>query len=289
MLDNRIHTFITLCETMNFTKTASILSITQPAVSQHIKYLENKYGCQLFYHVGKKLLITEKGMILKEYALSMIYNNNKIFQFMNLKEDVNRILRIGATKTIGEYTIVSKIKNYLNKYINNDISLIIDNTSSLLNMLDNGELDFALIEGYFNKSKYDYKVYKTDEFIGICSSNHRLGYKTIPIEELQTERLIIREKGSGSRAILEQILSEYNYDLGLFSNVSEINSNGVIKEIVASGLGISFIYKSGVKDELKAKKLKTFNIHRSIVFHEFSYVYLKNNLFERDFQDFFNI
>jgi len=289
MLDYKIHTFITLCETMNFTKTASILSITQPAVSQHIKHLEEKYNCQLFSYHGKKLLITEKGKLLREYAISMIYNNNKIFQAMISKENINKILKIGATKTIGEYTITSKIKNYLNQYKTNDISLIIDNTYTLLNMIDDGELDFALIEGYFNKAKYDYKVYKTDEFIGICNHDHKLGNKTISIEDLKNERLIIREKGSGSRAILEQILTEYNYDLSLFSQVTEISSNAVIKEIVQSGLGISFMYKSGVIKELQSRQLKTFNIHRTVVSHEFSYVYLKNNLFKDEFEKFFNI
>lgn len=289
MIDNRIQTFITLCETMNFTKTASFLFITQPAVTQHIQYLEKKYNCQLFTSLGKKLIITEKGKLLREYALSMIYNNNRISQIMNAEENIKTNLKIGATKTIGEYTITNQIKNYLRKYKNNNISLIIDNTYNLLKMINNGELDFALIEGYFNKSKYNYKVYKKDNFVGVCSPGDYLGNNTVPIEELKNKRLFIREKGSGSRAILEHLLAEHNYDLSFFSKITEISSNGIIKKMVQSNLGISFIYKSGIIEELKSKEIKVFNIKDSIIYHEFSYVYLKDNLFEKEFEKFFNI
>ena len=87
MLDNRILTFLKLCEKMNYTKTAEALHITQPAVTQHIHFLEEHYGCKLFSYSGKVLQLTEKGELLRRLASEMVANEAGIRKEMARTEE----------------------------------------------------------------------------------------------------------------------------------------------------------------------------------------------------------
>ena len=102
MLDFRVETFLTAAETLNFTKTAALLNITQPAVSQHIRYLEKEYDAKLFSQEGKKLSLTPEGIKLKDALITMKLDEN------HLKNDIRNLsqarpLRFGATMTVGEF------------------------------------------------------------------------------------------------------------------------------------------------------------------------------------------
>lgn len=273
MLDYRIDTFLDLCKTLNYTKTAGNLSITQPAVSQHIHYLESFYKCKLFNYSGKVLTITSKGEALKLYARSCHYNQNKIFQQLSQDENAETLLRIGATKTIGNYMILDRITNFLENK-NNNIYLDVDNTKILLKKLDDGQLDLALIEGSFDKNKYDYKVFKKEEFLGLCSKEHPFANKIISLEETLTQNLIIREEGSGTRNIFENILAENNFTLSSYKKIITISSFKVIDELVALNMGISFAYKA-IADSYP--NLSTFSLTCGDYFHELAAVYLKGS------------
>lgn len=280
MLDYRILTFLKLCETMNYRITAEELNMTQPAVTQHIHYLEEEYKCKLFIYNRKKLEKTNQAILLEEYARSAYYN--EIYLKRKIKSE-NRIkINIGATKTIGEFVIGEKIKKLVKnkKY---DISLTIDNTENLIKLMELNKLDFILVEGIFNKNKYGYKLYKKDEFIGICSKNHSFNGKSIKFEELFEEDIIIREDGSGTRGIFEQFLSENSFSLEFFKKKITINNFNLIKELVSASCGVSFVYNSVVN---KNDEIGKFYFKNKIE-REFNYLYLKNTS-AKELIDFFD-
>ena len=134
------------------------------------------------------------------------------------------------------------------------------------------KLDFILVEGIFNKDKYGYRLYKKDEFIGICSKNHKFNGKSIKFEELFKEDIIIREEGSGTRGIFEQFLSENSFSLEFFKKKITINNFNLIKELVSANCGISFVYNSVVN---KNDDIGKFYFKNKIE-REFNYLYLKN-------------
>ena len=108
MLDFRIDTFLAVCKFMNFTKASLYLNITQPAVSSHIRYLENYYNITLFYYLGKKMQLTNEAKILLEYATTLKHDDiflKKRFQDMKMKQT----LVFGATLTVGEYMMPNVI------------------------------------------------------------------------------------------------------------------------------------------------------------------------------------
>lgn len=269
MVDHRIITFLTLCEKMNYRKTAEILNITQPTVTQHIQFLEKKYGIKLFKYDMKTLKITKNGEILKHYAKNIIYQESKFKEQIKSKKIK---LSIAATKTIGEYILSNHISNFISDEKNN-ISVDVNNTESLLKLLDKGNLDFALIEGYFDPTKYAYKKYKKEKFVGICKKDFKFAEKEINIERIFSTHLIIREIGSGTRKIFENHLKYNNHLLKEFNKTTDVGNFSLLLDLVLKTNSISFGYESLLNYN---KNLTYFNIKDWNIVHDFNYVFLDN-------------
>lgn len=280
MLDPRWNTFLVLCETMNYTRAAERLCLTQPAVTHHIHYLEDHYGCRLFSYEGKVLRLTEAGVKLREYTRSLAYNSRKVEEFMMAPKPLS--LRIGASKTIGEFVVAPKVERFLRKYPDASFSLIVDNTQVLLRMLEAGKLDFVLVEGFFDGSRYETTLYRKEEFFGICPPGHRFAGRAISLTELESERILIREPGSGTRAIFEEALRRENRTLKSYPNVATISDFSTIKSLVADELGVSFLYAPAVSGELERGELVRFDLAGLPMSGAFSFVCLKDSLFAAD-------
>lgn len=280
MLDPRWNTFHVLCETMNYTRAAERLCLTQPAVTHHIHYLEDHYGCRLFSYEGKVLRLTEAGVKLREYTRSLAYNSRKVEESMMAPKPLS--LRIGASKTIGEFVVAPKVERFLRDYPEASFSLIVDNTQVLLRMLEAGKLDFVLVEGFFDGSRYETTLYRKEEFFGICPPGHRFAGRAISLTELESERILIREPGFGTRAIFEEALRRENRTLKSYPNVATISDFSTIKSLVADGLGVSFLYAPAVSGELERGELVRFDLAGLPMSGAFSFVCLKDNLFAAD-------
>lgn len=280
MLDPRWNTFLVLCETMNYTRAAERLCLTQPAVTHHIHYLEDHYGCRLFSYEGKVLRLTEAGVKLREYTRSLTYNSRKVEESMMAPKPLS--LQIGASKTIGEFVVAPKVERFLRDYPEASFSLIVDNTQVLLRMLEAGKLDFVLVEGFFEGSRYETTLYRKEEFFGICPPGHRFAGRAISLMELESERILIREPGSGTRAIFEEALRRENRTLKSYPNVATISDFSTIKSLVADGLGVSFLYAPAVSGELERGELVRFDLAELPMSGAFSFVCLKDNLFAAD-------
>lgn len=283
MLDPRWNTFLVLCETMNYTRAAEQLCLTQPAVTHHIHYLEDHYGCRLFSYEGKILRLTEAGMRLREFTRSMAYNSKKVEATMAAPAPIS--LRVGASKTIGEYVIAPRVERFLRSQPEASFSLLVDNTQVLLRALEAGQLDFALVEGFFDRSRYDAQLCWQEAFFGVCAPQHRLAGRAVPLDEITGERLILREPGSGTRAIFEEALHRQNYTLDSFPSVVTISDFSTIKSLVADGLGLSFLYAPVVEQELEAGTLARFDLAEVPMSGAFYFVCLKDNLFAKNWMD----
>lgn len=280
MLDHRLDTFLTLCDVMNYREAAEILHITQPAVTQHIHFLEKEYNCKLFNYQNKKLEKTASALILESYARSMKSNERSLKEEL-LNKEIQEI-RIGTTKTIGDYVIADYVKHFL-KTTSHPLTMIVDNTEHLLHLLVENKLDFALVEGYFDKKKYDYQLFRKEPFVGICNKQHPFAGRTVSISELLEETLICREEGSGTRAIMEQKLLDYNENISHFSSQICISSFKMILELVKEGFGISFAYDVLAESDNDIAK---FYLPGEPILREFNFVYLKNTQAEQKIKTF---
>ena len=124
------------------------------------------------------------------------------------------------------------VRQFLKKE-NHQIDLLVDNTETLLAMLERGELDFAIIEGVFDKEKYPHRLYKKESFLGICSRRHSFAGRTVSLEEVLQESLLVREKGSGTHMLQEQAVAARGYSLDSFSRHSSISNFSIICDLVA--------------------------------------------------------
>jgi len=272
MLDYRVLTFLTLYDEMNYRRTAQKLNMTQPGVTQHIHYLENYYGVKLFEYDGRTLSKTKQAEQLKRHFESVRAEE------ISLKEDfvqTGRLhLRVGATKTIGEFVIVPEVRRFLLPE-DHSLDLIVDNTENLLTMLSRGELDFAVIEGVFDKERYPHHLFKKERFVGICGKDHPFAGQTVSLEDIFREGLIVRERGSGTRKLLEQAVTDKGYSLDSFQSCSSISNFSVICELVAKNGVITFAYApiANSRDDLETFTAEEMDIHG-----EFNFVYTNSKI-----------
>lgn len=277
MLDFRLQTFLTLCETGNYTKTAQKLNMTQPAVSQHIQFLEDYYQVTLISGKGKNFSLTKEGKALQEYVKTLNANSERILPLLHRIKNQIKPLNFGATLTIGEYTLPPILYQIFKENPEINITMYVENTQILQEMLWEGEIDFALLEGNFNRSEFEHKLMSNEKFIGVCSPDNKVASKTRDLEELLEQTLILREPGSGTRDILEQALYNQNLNVKDFKRRIEIGNMNAIKELCHQNIGITFMYREAVKEEISQGYLKEIPIRNFNISHPFSFVYLKDS------------
>lgn len=287
MLDFRIETFLTLCEEKSYTKTAQKLCITQPAVSQHIRYLEQGYGCRLVYFKGKNLHLTAQGEELRKYALLSKADWNKVTTRLK-NEDEKKRITFGATLTIGEYVMPEILAELIKHTDYSLLSMLVDNTETLLQKLQQGHIDFAFIEGQLDKREYTTILFSSARFIPVCSVNHEFANRTVSFDEIFTQRLIVREIGSGTRGVLEQVLLEHNQKIQSFPHIVEIGNLNAIKSLVEKSLGITFLYENAVETEIRHGTLRKILLSDFEAVREFNFICLKNSRFIEEKLDFFH-
>lgn len=236
-------TFIAVVEENNFTRAGEKINLSQPSVSLHINKLEKYFDETLINRSSKekKIYITENGKILymriKE-ILKVIEDTKEEFQLE--KNMVTGKVKIGASFTVGENylpKLIGKIKTN-NPFLN--IEVYIKNTKEILDEIDRLEIDFAIVEGDFDKSIYEYKVLHEDEMILACSKQLEEKIEQMKFADMDKLSWVFREEGSGTRATGLEFLKEINV---LPKDILVMGSNNSIKEYLRYGLGITFISK----------------------------------------------
>lgn len=281
-MDKRLETFLVLCRVMNYRKSSEILHISQPAVTKQIQSLEEEYGVKLFDYDRRSLTRTPASYLLEKYAHAQRYNYEDIKKA--LQDSQLQSLRIGVSKTVGDYLIIDELKNFL-KNSDQPLEIKIDNTESLLDQLEDSRLDFLIIEGNFNKAAYDYRLYREEMFAGICAKDHPFAGKEIPLKDIFSESMIVRERGSGSREIVESELKAFGYDFSDFFREISVNSIQIIRELVAEQIGISFAYTTIID---KDPRLAHFQVKELTAPHAVHIVALKNTRGLHHAEHFFN-
>ncbi len=284
MLDFRIDTFLCVCKEMNFTHAAEKLNITQPAVSQHIKYLEKEYNTKLFIQNGKKLILTDAGNLLYKKINQMKNDEDRLKASLKDSEHESHTLSFGVTMTIGEYAISAPISRFIKEHPASNIEIHFGNTKELLKNLQDGIIDFALVEGYFPENIYKTLVFKTEEFIPVCAYDHKFIKRPLKLKDLFDERLLVREQGSGTRNILERVLAIQNYDITDFPHYIQVENMHTINQLLIADCGISFLYKAAVRKELEDNLIRQIPLKDFDIKHDFTFIWPKDSIFTMDIE-----
>ena len=287
MLDFRMETFMTVCRCMNYTRASEELKITQPAVSQQIRYLEKHYNAKLFRYEGKKLKLTDAGEILRDASLSMMNDEASLKNRIQKADKSQENLRLGSTTAVGEMMLPDILERYMRKYPDVQVQMDLADTDRLLEKVNTGELDFVLTEGFFDREAYDYQVLSEERFIAVAGPRYRFVNMQksgkLKLEELLGERLLLREPGSGSREVLEHLLDAEKLKPEGFVKRAEVSGLHTVKALAKAGCGITFLYESTVHEELQKGELTEIPLKDVHVCHEFSAVWKKGNTVHASF------
>ncbi|MGN0346581.1 MAG: LysR family transcriptional regulator [Lachnospiraceae bacterium] len=277
MLDFRTETFLTVCEYMNYTKAAEALNLTQPAISGHMKYLEEYYGVKLFLYENKKLLLTQQGEYLRRALQTQVHDEKKLKDEL-LQMKPCRIYRIGATLSIGDSYLPKLLPGYMEKHPETELAVTVANTASLLKQLDRGDLDIVLSEGYFFKNDYEYRRIREEKLSIFCGAHYDAS-KIKSLKKLFEHRLISREPGSGTRAVLEHFLLEKGFSIDNFTQKCEFSSLPLILEMLMANQGISVLYHCVGEELLREGRLKEIKIKDFCLRHDFHALWQKNSMY----------
>lgn len=282
---HQLKTFIAVAEYKKMSTAAKHLYISQPTVSQIIADLESEYQTTLFERLPKELQITSAGLLLLNSAKQIIAINENLEQSMkNIHSQ--RPLRIGATLTIGNIMIAGIVEKLIATYPDIDVSVCVDNTQHLEELLIQNKLDIALVEGIINRNEIISTAVLEDNLCLICGPEHPFFSKnTVSVKELQNENFIMREKGSGTRAIFETLMSAHNVS---YNTKWESNSSTAIIDAVHHNLGLGFLSERCVLNYMEIKKTHICNIAELSLRR---YFYLSRSKFHpvtSQMQDFIN-
>ena len=274
MIDSKLYSLLKVAETGSFTRAAEQLSMTQPAVSQHVRALEAELGVRVFDRSSSELHITHEGEIVIKYAKRMLalYNNMR----RDLETERSRIasLTVGITHTAESNAIAEALAKYANSHDGVTIKIITGPIGNLHDMLCNYELDFAIVEGKMNDPSLHYMMLDTDSLVLAVSPNHRLAKQNmVTIKDLKKEKLILRLPDSNTRNLFVASLESHNLSIDDFNVLLQINNIATIKDLIRRDIGVSVLAKSACRDEIKKKKIVCLPIENLSMTREINIVY----------------
>lgn len=250
----QLKTFIAVAEYKKMSEAARRLYISQPTVSQIISDLENEYQAQLFERFPKELKITSAGLLLLKNAREIVAIHEHLERSMKNISSL-RSLRIGATLTIGNTLMGTLVENLIRQYPDIDVTVFVDNTKIIEHRMIHNELDIALVEGIIVRQEILTEPVLEDSLCLICGKDHPFASRTsVSIEELRNQDFIMREKGSGTRAIFENIMLTHHIP---FVTKWECSSRCAIVDAVRHNLGLGVLSQRCITEYVEKGQIFT--------------------------------
>lgn len=276
MLSARLRTFLAVIEERSFSRAAERLSLTQPAVSHHMKQLEEELGVALFVRGKRKgFSLTPQGEIAAKYArrMSALYEKLRV-ELENAEKNLTK-LRVGITHT-AESNLTAQA---LAKCSGPDLSITIltDSIQNLYDMLENYELDLAIAEGTPSSPMLCSLMLDTDYLVCVLAREHPLAKRAmITLGELKRERMILRLPTSATRRLFEATLNSLNETIDSFNVTLEVDNIATIKDLVRKQMGVSILPRSACMDELRKGKIAALPIENLSMVRETRLVYSRD-------------
>ncbi|WP_297518354.1 LysR substrate-binding domain-containing protein [uncultured Clostridium sp.] len=263
----KLNIFYETANSLNMTVVGKKLYISQPSVSQAIKEMERELGVSLFDRIGKRIHLTYEGEVYLKYVKRILnlYDEVKV-TLENTKNNISGRVRVGASTTIGVYILPKIVKHFLTKNANVEISIVIENTTSIEKMIIDNEVDIAFVEGDVKCLELIEENIIKDKLIFIKSKEHIA-------DRDKKLSLIMREEGSGTRTVVESNLRTNQVDYNI---LMELGSTEAILKVVEVGLGIACVpyicaqkkIESGVLEEVVIEGMDKIKRDFKFVYHQ---------------------
>lgn len=277
---------------LSFTKASQTLFISQSAISKHIKALEEFYKTGLFERLGNSVVLTPAGKLLYEKLLTAKQLQHELYQDFkqvseNFSPQVNMVL--GASTTISLYILPPVLSAYLQQNPNAQLDLKNRNSENILKALLDHEIDLGIVEGINKVSNVTYTPFLTDEVIAVCSSRNPLKKQQLEIRDLYEIPLALRERGSGTLAVLEHALEQKKVKLQELPIRIRLGGTEALKNFVRVDTCLSFLPRQAVLKELQSGELVQVPINGLTIKRSFNFIQRKgteNNFPYKNFIQF---
>lgn len=253
--------FLAVAEREHLTEAAKALLLTPSAVSSAIHMIEEHYQVRLFNRIGRRIQLSDAGSVFVEdcrHTLAQVkVAETTLREFSGLKRGA---LGLYASQTIANYFLPPVIAQFRNLYPAITVKMSIGNTEQVENAVLSGLTDIGFAEGTIkNESLHRQKV-ADDELFIVAAKNHPLTNKpSVKFKDISAFPWILREKGSGTRAIFEQALSNHGYELAALDVMQTFPSNEAVLSAVAASNALTAISKRAVSALLAAGLVERLN------------------------------
>ena len=274
MLDFRLKVFYTVAQTLNFNRAAEQLNISQPAVTKHIKELEQQYNTTLFDRAKKRIVLTRAGEVLFQHAHLIFEQYQKLdFDLNLLQNKTEGVLHIGASTTIAQYVIPSYLARFHQRFPEIKIELTMANSLIIEQMLVDKKIELGLVEGTTHNSDLKYSPFVKDEIVLVTRPKNRLLKKrTILLKELLKLPLLTRETGSGTSEIIDDYLQKSGLKRRDLSIHMQLGSTESIKNYLLFSDTFAFLSIYSVQQDLTDDRLCIIDVDGIEMTRTFSFV-----------------
>lgn len=277
----RLKVFRAVAAEMSFRKAAEVLHLSQPAVSQQVRSLEEEAGARLFDRGnsdghGSQISLTEAGRVLLEYATAAAETMAEAQRALAaLNDDVAGELRLGASTTIAQYVLPRILGAFLRQYPNVHLSVMSGNTERIAEAVGGEQVALGLIEGPAMRRDVKTERMVEDEMVLIAAPGHawaRAG-KIAPAE-LTKVPMLLRERGSGSRRVVERALKKAGIPLRSLHVAMELDSTEAIISGVEAELGVGFVSRCAIGKAMRLGTVRTVPVKGLEIVRDFSFIHL---------------
>ena len=285
---NQLRIFYHAAKRLNFTKAAESLFITQPAVTAQVKHLETHCNLKLFKKKGRQIYLTDEGVTLYEYARKLFEYEKEIEDAIEDMRELKRgILRLGTTKAYARCFMPLLITNFHEAYPHVKIHLDEGSSLDMIHSLLDLKNEVAVIAKAEDNPDLSFIPFSHEELVLIVARGHRMTREeSISLEDLADVPIIMKETGSGTRKLVNELFLENNCAPNV---LMETSNTEFIKQLVQRGDGVSFVVREAVAAELQEKKLDTVPIKGRQIFLDVSIAYLKDQRLSPPGQAFLDI
>jgi DNA-binding transcriptional LysR family regulator len=258
----RLEVLCKVIELKSFTKAAEALSLSQPTVSEHIRSLEEALGERLIDRLGREVLATPSGRVFYQYARNIIQLREEAIQALEqFKGNLSGHLILGASTIPGTYVVPKFIGSFKTIHPAIQMTLRISDTAQIVRDILEGTLEAGLIGSKWNDRRILMEELFSDELILAVFAGHAWARrKHIRQEELIGEPFILRERGSGTRMVMERILEEHGFDSSRLFVVAEMGSTEAVRQGIKAQIGVSILSRQAVEEDLKQGTLALVDI-----------------------------
>lgn len=244
MLDaHQLRVFLAAAETLNFSQAARRLHMSQPSVTQHIRNLESHFGMQLFERTGRKLALTEAGITLLPLARDLVISAVRADEIMDaLKQEVHGHLWIACSTTPGKYILPSLMAEFVKKYPKVEATISVTNRETAMQWLSEGKAQIMLSSVFAYHHDIEFFKFISEPIVLIVPRNHPWAKRgVIEIDELRKVNMIMREKTSGTYAVVRDGLAQHGFDISELRRVLTLGNAEAIAFAVQEGVGVGFV------------------------------------------------